>query len=86
LDRNIGGEEGVALTECAHGDVLCGPFADAREAAQARNGLSEITTWIEQMRVGTYRSCNTRNGSRAGSRNPRSVNVSALKFGPRKAW
>src|SRR4051794_4922913 len=34
VKADVGGEEGVALAEGAHGDVLGGPFTDAGELAE----------------------------------------------------
>ena len=68
LHRDIGGEEGIALAEGAHGDVLRGPFADAREVAQAGHGFREIASRIEQMGIGTGGRCEAdqRRGTSAG--------------------
>jgi hypothetical protein len=46
LDRDVAGEERVALAEGAHGDVLRGPFADAGERSQLRGRIVEVAARV----------------------------------------
>ena len=49
---NVGGWEGVGLTQFAHGDVLRGPFADARQGLQRGDGVLERALGAEDQRIG----------------------------------
>src|SRR5262245_52271136 len=62
----IGGRKGIGKAECAHGDILCGPLADAADFAQGGNNvlhrcarrereLATVSSMSEFMQAG--RSC-----------------------------
>ncbi len=49
---DIRGGECVGLVQRPHGDILRGPFADARQRAQPRDHLIQSASGLEQARVG----------------------------------
>src|SRR5579872_976015 len=46
---DVAGEEGVALAQRAHGDILRRPFADAGQTTQLLDGFIEIAAAMEQI-------------------------------------
>ena len=88
-DRNIGGEERVALAEGTHGDVLGGPLADAGKLAQSGRRLRrDRDADRTDVRSALYRRGDAGERSGAGLRHPkpaRSAGVESLRAAGKRA-